>query len=956
MIVTRSRLFGLVVVISLLGISRNNVLSQSDAALDPCSGGTLYYIAYPDTVTNIQDARFADSKPEEFFLYIYSPVDQKIKVGRADGALTSKSLIGGNILEFDTKEVTVPLISTRNRPQSNVLKIESESPIVVYAYMATRFGCAAFTPIPVDSWGTEYYAATWEAEFARDIYPSGEGGPPPDTKPPAPAQILVVAAYDNTRVTIRPTDALVECSDCESLTLDAGEAYLVQSAVDTSANAEPQFDIAGSYVTSNKPIGVVSGNTRLWHEPFADGFLGANSYKDLVAEWLAPVDQHGTEFIFMPTWDDLRQRPNADPVRSKEYVRVYATTNELTEVSLLDRLGNLIPGQSTNIKNGKFSHEQFGDLEQAVPFLTTLPGQAYQSPRSVTKFNGTTGSGNYIGAAFVSWSTYMVEMVPREQWTSFAPFKAPSYPSDMKHYLNVVTERDNQSKVYVQQGTSSRQSFPFRDTVSGTGLIWGQMSINPGVNYIIEGDDGTRFGGFIYGNWEGYELYRPGSAKDSEKDIVTSGQGHPSEYEEETAMMYGYPLAPSRCKLTDADQYDVKVEQHCGKMIITIEAQNQNPSGIKFIRLVEDNDVTFNTRLEFVEPGSALELREKNVAKAVVCLAAINSQEDAKGVVEFKDNTREGKIIPVSFTYEGERIDSDPEGIDFGLLRPNIPAGEEPLTLINPLAKDVKIKGLDVVFGDQEFEIVRTEPTFDWTGAEEITLKSGGLLKVWVDITPKEEDRIYRDSLRVALECAEITLPLYAITGEPCLFVSDLDFGTLAPNESKTLPLEICNIGTGEITFYDPWLTWITTNFDVTQDQIERLKNTRLGPVDGSGKPSCVTIMVAFSSSSTGLFRDEAHFHTSASARDGNGCRDVSRWTARVTLPGPQISSYHWGERWLSSRNPCTKNTTEQYEWDIQITNDGDEPFVIDHIAIVDDLEGVFLRSSTLGTQLREHL
>ena len=927
--------------------------SAQDNTLEECAGGTLFYVAYPDTVTNAQDSRFADRRRSEFFLYIYSPVNQQVKIGRANGASSSKNIIGGDILEFDTREIAVPLISVRNAPQSNVLKIESESPVVVYAYMASPFGCAAFTPIPVESWGTEYYAATWEGEFVRDIQPAGENNFDASVKVPAPAEILVVAAYDNTQVRINPTGPLAACANCQTVKLNAGEAYLVQSFVDLGDEVEHQSDIGGSSITANKRIGVVTGNTRIWHESFADGFLGANSYKDLVAEWIAPVEQHGTEFVFMPTWDDLRQRPNVTPVRENEYVRVFATTNKKTEIGWYNTVGILEPGQSTGIKNGEYSHERLGVLSNAIEYTSSDPSQAYQSPRPVTEFGGTTGSGSFIGARYLSHGgSYMVEMVPREQWVSYSPFKAPSYPSGMKHYINIVTDTNNQFNVYYRSGSGGRQLFPFsRGKVPGTDLIWGQIIVNPGLNYIIESDDDGRFGGFVYGQLRGYELYRPGGTEkdDDDKSKSVAGGGdndlpgilHPSEYEEELAMMYGYPLAPSRCVLAEPDKYNVTVEQDCDKMVITIEAENENPSGLKFIRLLNDRDSTFNTRLEFIEPESALALREKNVAKAVIQLVAINPLQDARGVVEFKDRTREGKVQRVRFKYEAERVDIVPaEGLDFGQLTLDFAAGERELTITNPLDKDVVVKELKLFFGNQEFVITRVEPNFDWkSGKDSIILKSKESMKVWIDITPRDENRIYHDSLVVILGCVQVSVPLDAATVQPCLFVNDLDFGTLAPKDSKTLELEICNIGKGRVTFHDSTsrgggdiLTWLLTNkFTVDPADIQKLRTTVLNANE------CVKINVTFSSDSTGTFRTVSRFW--ASTRD---CRDTSIWRAKVTSPGPQITSYDWLERWLSSRNPCTKNGTEQYEWDIEVSNDGDAPFTVVEIKIVEDPDGVF--------------
>ncbi|MCB0711445.1 MAG: T9SS type A sorting domain-containing protein [Ignavibacteriae bacterium] len=920
--------------------------AQSPIGLDPCTGGTLYYIAYPDTVTNAQDARFADRRRSEFFFYIYSPVNQKVKVGRANGASSSKTITGGQILEFDTREIAVPLISVRNAPQSNVLKVESESPVVVYAYMASPFGCAAFTPIPVESWGTQYFAATWPGEYVRDVYPAGENNFDATVKVAAPAEIVVIAAYDNTQLRITPTASLASCANCQTVRLNTGEAYLVQSYVDlTDTTDRIQGDIAGSSISANKPIGVITANARSWHEPFPGGSLAANSYKDMTAEWLTPVEQHGREFVFTPTWDDYRQRPNVSPVRENEYVRIYATDSNATDVTLQSEGGE--SRIATAIKGGEFADERLERIDQAYFYSTTRPAQALQSPRPTTEFNATTSGNDFSPVGYKSTGTYAVEMTPREQWTSFAPFKGPSYPSGMKHYINLVADSADQFNVYYRSGSDTLQPFPFTrgviPTPSGS-LVWGQMVVNPGLNYTIEGKSGARFGGFVYGGIRGYELYRPGVAKDGDEKENSTAAAHPAEYEEELAMMYAYPLASSSCALGLTDKYKVNIEQNCEEAAITIDAENENPSGLKFIRLLNHPDSTFNTRLEFIEPDSALAFREKNVANAAIRLVAIDPLQDARGVVEFKDRTREGKVQRVRFNYEAERVDIVPaEGLDFGSLTLNFAAGEREVTITNPLDKDVVVKQLKLFFGNQEFVIVRVEPNFDWkSGKDSIILKSKESMKVWIDITPRDENRIYHDSLVVILGCVQVSVPLDAATVQPCLYVNDLDFKILAPNESKTLPLEICNIGKGRVTFHDSTsrgggdiISWLLKEFRVDRADIEKLRNTVLNANE------CLTINVTFTSPVTGTFRTVGRFW--GSTRD---CRDTSIWRAVVKTFGPNLTPYHWGARWVTSRNACTKNDTVQYIEGIApdykggvvtIGNDGSGPFTVLGLEIIND-------------------
>ena len=53
---------------------------------DMSGGGTLYYVAFPDTTTNLQDVRFPSTAPGNFLFYFYSPVDQLVRIGRENGA------------------------------------------------------------------------------------------------------------------------------------------------------------------------------------------------------------------------------------------------------------------------------------------------------------------------------------------------------------------------------------------------------------------------------------------------------------------------------------------------------------------------------------------------------------------------------------------------------------------------------------------------------------------------------------------------------------------------------------------------------------------------------------------------------------------------------------------------------------------------------------------------------
>lgn len=961
-------IFGLMSLAMLALVAPANLQAQEEQnGLEECAGGTLFYLTMPDTVDNTQDARFTSGRlgdPQDAVLLIYSAVDQQVRIGRAGGNGQPESVTGGEILEYDLSKLSIPSNTTINTPSREVVKIESDFPIVVYGYRSNHFGVSAFTAIPVESWGQQYFAATWPGWYIRNVYPAGETDYNAEEKKPAGAEIIILAAYDNTQVTIAQTGPLVNCNGCGTVTLMAGQSYMVQSAVDTNDQVENQPDIAGTMITANKRIGVMTGNTRTQLEDFAFPTLAGNSAKDQVIEFLAPIEQHGTEFVFMPTMDEIRQRGvDFERERSAEFVRVYPTTESGTEIVWFDKAGQRTPISENPgpYEPSEFAQERIGSLDDAVYFTSSDASQAYQSPKSHAYFRGTTGWGNFIGAAYDTWGTYMVEMVPKEQWTSFAPFRAPSVPASTLHYLNVVTDTNSRFLVSYRQGGSPPTIFPFRAApIPGTDLIWGSVTVTAGTTYTVEADSGATFSGFVYGNNGGYELYRPGAAKDDDDDdkragVAGGGDGgapsilHPSEYEELISEMYGYPLAPSRCVLGDPDEYDVTVEQDCFEMRVTIKARNSNPLGLRFVRLVQNE--TVNARIDWEEPTNPLELKERKISEVRFVVTAIDPLKDARAVVEFRDRSREGEVQRVSYSYEAERVVLDPaDELDFGKLTLNESSGEREVTLTNPLTRDLVVKRLGLVFGNQRFNIVRTEPMTDWEDEnDELTLAPGESMKVFLEITPIEEIT-YRDSLEIELGCIRVTLPLIAASVQPCLLVSDLNFGTLGTGVSKTLDLELCNIGDGTVRFVDSsangggaFLTWLRQEFSVAPEDITLLEQTELGPNE------CVTIQVTFMSTEDGSYRTVGRFW--ASTRE---CRDTSIWTARVVKPGPIIEPYDWAERWVSSRNPCTKNGVETYSAQVPISNLDEAAFEITNLRVVNDPDGVY--SLNVGTLINQRV
>jgi hypothetical protein len=870
--------------------------------LDSRTTGTGYVLAFPDTVTNTFDARYPNRMEDKILIYIYSAVNNNKITVRGNGF---NRVLTGQAGKFAILELTdptfkapMPVVTESGKPtKSGTFRVEAQQPIVVYCYMVTKFGCAAFTPIPIEFWGKEYYAQSLPGEPINDVAPAGEFNYYAKRKM-APAEVVVIAAEDSTLVTFTPTknSRLFDNPQINAVRLNRDEAYQIQTWVDTADQASPdaQPDLGGVHITSTKPIGVLSGNTRTAGVSDLVG-LGKNSFKDMTIEWVAPVEQHGHDFVYMPSMDARRPKgtPGEDPSekRSSEIVRVYATNTQRKKTTGYET----DPATGTRTfftvdTPGQFYHDRIG-LPEARFFNTDSIAQAFMHTTAVVKFLGTTGwGGGYIGSKWDGWGTYSVEMVPREQWINAAPYFAPIHPSNMEHFLNVVTDTASAKKLYWgTAGSPPTNPVLLNRPIKGTDLVWGTMTVNTGLNLFMTGwnaqtgkqDTSVKFYAFVYGLYKGHEEYRPGRTGKKDEGgsgIASGGKGnevlHPSEYEEYLAVTYGYPLAPSRVVLRPSDSLKIDTTMRCYTLTVNTKALNENSVGLRSIML----DSIDNAKINFVDPSTPSEIIGKT--KATFEVVAIDPLKNASAVVVITDRTN--KTWRIRYNYVAETVNmvpGNPAVVDFGEVAFDS-TRKQKIVLTNPLQKDVQIKAVKLVLGNQGFKIIK--PT---VAQLPVTLKPNESMEIEVQITSTNKNRLYEDSVKITLSCIDLAVKVQAETVTPCIYMGDLDFGLLRRDQDSTRIVQICNQGGGYISFTNPAggdvITWLDRSFSISKADRDKLKSTILGPglaPADPNAPSCVSINVTFKAPEPGVYRTTGRFW--ASTRE---CRDTSVWTATVS-------------------------------------------------------------------------
>ena len=507
---------------------------------DETQTGHTFIIAFPDTVGNLSDPRHPSVLCDTFALYIYSAVDNACTITGNGGYRRELDVKGGTFTTVwlddavhPSSDITVREVGEVSR---STFRIEAREPVFVICYLATRFGSEAWVPLPVERWGREYVAMAMPGDLVVDVRTIGRFDYEVQARRMAPALILVVASEDDTRVTlVRPRAfALHPRPNDTSVVLAAGEAYMFRTWVDTVWRQDAfQSDPTGARILASKPVAVASGNVR-WHR-FGDNVGRTfNSFRNILMEALTPTDQHGTEFLALPARDS--RYPTGSPFeesaakRTGEIVKVTGTSGSPITVTRMRNGQNLVDGPIGG--DSSFSLR----AQQALPqhIVTSSHSQAVSVPEQSVQLVAWFGDMGSEGAIYQVSSAWSVELTPLEQWVSFAPTIAPSYPDSMEHYVTLAADSSEARRIHWGDG---RPFSFYASPIEGTRFVWGTEAVAAGSSHVLIGRDGARFGGMVHGIRPG----REGTVLPPTVDSLV--------YLETVALSYGYPLAPARRQL-----------------------------------------------------------------------------------------------------------------------------------------------------------------------------------------------------------------------------------------------------------------------------------------------------------------------------------------------------------------------------------------------------------------------
>lgn len=350
----------------------------------------------------------------------------------------------------------------------NGIEIQSDRPVCVYCYSSKLHTSDGYLALPLESWGREYVSANFDLDQYRPTT-----GDSLCTLIPRRGEFAIIASEDNTQVNVYPATQTLESRGARLLTrtLMKGEIYQVQDG----GWLRGYTDLTGSVISSDKPVGVLSGHMRAAVPYFYES-------KDHLIEMLPPRNTHGKRHIVVPFGGRL----------GGDIVRVIASHSGVTNVTINSKSG---PITRTITDLGGFV--EYDLLDVAV--ITT------DRPVLVTQYSKSQGADpRNQDSGLVRFDPDMVVVTPEEQFVQTALFQTmPNFSlfareqQYVSHYVTLVGERSKFSTIRLNGQPLTDQPGYVAGDVAGTEFRWASMRVGDGRVHVLSGE--ALFGGYVYG-------------------------------------------------------------------------------------------------------------------------------------------------------------------------------------------------------------------------------------------------------------------------------------------------------------------------------------------------------------------------------------------------------------------------------------------------------------------------
>jgi hypothetical protein len=372
-----------------------------------------------------------------------------------------------------------------------VFEINSDNYISVYVVNSKEFTSDGYLAYPVSEWDNNYIHNSFY-HFVRGSF---------STYKNRASGCSIISQADGTQVQIilkgrgqeygSTQGGTYRIGDTIRVTLNENESYTFK----TFSTYNNTFDLSGSLISSNKPIGVISFHERtlIPQESPDDGM-------DYLVEMMQPLSNWKNKYISVDFGrgygDFFRVLPLKD--NTQLTIKNYNEDGKLvsTENKIIRTGGNFY--EYNNAVIGSYNYRKERGImgvtiwEADAPILVTQ--YSYSQDWDKTTSRDTNGQ----------YDPFMLNLINEEQFTTSVNFLAPPYSNFSSHNINLIIKVDTLSNIANQLRSVELDGSPLYlshsklldNRIGNTDYYWLRFQVSPGRHSLKAN---ARFAAFAYG-------------------------------------------------------------------------------------------------------------------------------------------------------------------------------------------------------------------------------------------------------------------------------------------------------------------------------------------------------------------------------------------------------------------------------------------------------------------------
>jgi hypothetical protein len=703
--------------------------------------GTEFWLAVPGNDDPQQPVNALE-------FYVTSMYDTEVTIEAPGfGYKRTELLKANNVVTFSSLKQTANWAWEIWKSEEKIkhgIRISAPQPISVYVLNYKSVSSDGYLAIPTNVWGTKYIHNSYY-DFA-EVRPWKTG-------------FTIIAKEDQTKVSIElkgkgksvaTTVKKRRIGDKWSVILDKGDTYSVMGDGTTQGG----FDLSGSSITGDKPIGLISFHQRVIIP------TNAQNGRDHIVEMMPPVTAWGKTFYSVEFARDNKG----------DFFRVVAAQDStVVDMVYMDKK------EGTELGRRTITLAKAGDFWEDFNYWTGKGETEGIRGVSVWKSNKPIMICQY--AYSDNWDNgdgfdpFMIVLTPVEQYVNSTIFQTPANAAFNKNWFGIIAEGDDpkvdpsQKKLrsIVFDGDTLYKKYPqiLLNRIPGSNYYWGHLQFATPGHHSIQAN--TRFGGYIYGfsNFAGY--------------------GWPAAMGFRNLSVFD-TVAPQITKTASCGDYiceatELVKDSRVGTSAAQGQDSLQEDTGIMGIAL--RTSVSVNYALTLVSPQTLT--REPKVTRAQYELRVIDKTKDAYAIIILNDQADNYSYDTVK--YSADKIDIEPSINQFGKVRLGTSKTME-IKINNKGTNDIIINKISLA-ANKQYKITNTFPS-------PLTVKPGQSVAVTLDFTPIKEGKsdddaeLTIDTLIVQTNCFVLQSPVKGRGVRPCIDVEKIwNAGDVLVNTKK---------------------------------------------------------------------------------------------------------------------------------------------------------------------------